>query len=273
MTKLAGIDEEFQAQVNARIQGLQHLANAYVYGELASTNDQAHLLEQEHVPSGTLVLAACQTQGRGRLNRRWLMAEGDIALSVIIRPPFLPRTMSLLPMLPALAMVKGLGQQGITAWLKWPNDIVIEGQRGEHHPYLAHYRKVGGILIENVFRANAMAASIVGIGLNIVPNPKLYEAVPYAASLGQTYPQIDRIACLGAFLVCFDKQLIQAVHDERLVVETYAQHCVTLGRKVQIQIQDRSIRGIATTIRHDGSLVVNDGSQDHIVCAGDVVGV
>lgn len=273
MTKLACIDKEFQAQVHGSIQGLRHLTNAYAYEELSSTNDQAHLLEQEQVPSGTLVLAARQTQGRGRLNRRWLMAEGDIALSIIIRPPFLPDTMSLLPMLPALAMVEGLSQLGITAWLKWPNDIVIEGQKDEYHPYLAHFRKVGGILIENVFRANTMAASIVGIGLNIVVNPKLYEAVSYAASLGQAHPQLNRIACLNTFLPCFDKLLTQAIHSERLVVETYAQHCVTLGRKVQIQIQDRIVRGTATTIRHDGSLVVNDGSHDHIVFAGDVIGV
>lgn len=46
-------------------------------------------------------------------------------------------------------------EQKIKVSIKWPNDILV----GD--------RKVAGVLIENIFRANTIENSIVGIGINV----------------------------------------------------------------------------------------------------------
>jgi BirA family transcriptional regulator, biotin operon repressor / biotin---[acetyl-CoA-carboxylase] ligase len=275
VTKSHTIDREFQRQIDEILLGLCHLKTAFVYDSLSSTNDHAHLLEQEQATSGTLVLASRQTQGRGRLNRSWLMAEGDIALSIIMRPPFIPRNWALLSMLPAITMVEALANLSICVRLKWPNDLIIPGDDPKVPlSYLGNYRKVGGILIENVFRNNQMAASIVGVGLNITANPKLYEQVPHASSLQILDPAIDRLAVLRQFLTCFDQKLMCLNNPdfEQSILSDYTNNCETLGRFVVVNHADKTISGQAVAIKPDGSLVLQDGTFQHIILAGDVTG-
>ena len=57
------------------------------YPSLPSTNDEAkRLAREEQAPDGTIVWSLEQTAGRGRQNRQWLSAPGNIYSSVILRP-------------------------------------------------------------------------------------------------------------------------------------------------------------------------------------------
>ena len=53
--------------------------------------------------------------------------------------------------------------------LKWPNDIMAEK------------KKIGGILIENILQKDKVAATVIGIGLNV--NQLNLEGIPNATSL------------------------------------------------------------------------------------------
>ena len=53
--------------------------------------------------------------------------------------------------------------------IKWPNDLLSE------------QKKIGGVLVENIFRGNNEIVSIVGIGLNV--NQLHFENLPQASSL------------------------------------------------------------------------------------------
>jgi len=70
--------------------------------------------------------------------------------------------------------------------LKWPNDIMAENY------------KIGGVLIENIISNNKIAASIIGIGLNI--NQVQFEDLPKATSLtnltGNLYSTDEVLAIL-----------------------------------------------------------------------------
>jgi BirA family biotin operon repressor/biotin-[acetyl-CoA-carboxylase] ligase len=48
-----------------------------------------------------------------------------------------------------------LAQSQFDIKIKWPNDMLVDG------------KKIAGILIENAFKENSIASSIVGIGLNV----------------------------------------------------------------------------------------------------------
>ena len=62
-----------------------------VLDSVDSTNNLAKTLAAQGAPAGTVVIADCQTGGRGRLGRSFLSPAGDgIYLSVILRPRATP---------------------------------------------------------------------------------------------------------------------------------------------------------------------------------------
>jgi BirA family biotin operon repressor/biotin-[acetyl-CoA-carboxylase] ligase len=82
-------------------------------------------------PHGTVILADCQTAGRGRRGRTWHSpAQGNIYLSVIVVPePGSTRTgpwLSWIPLFSALAVADCLVIcTGLAVSVKWPNDLLI----------------------------------------------------------------------------------------------------------------------------------------------------
>jgi len=129
---------------------------------LASTMDAARACARGGAPDGTVVVARRQTQGRGRHGRDWFSPEGNLYASILLRPGRPPARLSELGFIVALAAadaVDSLLPDG-HAKLKWPNDVLIDGQ------------KIAGILVEIV----EDDAAVIGIGLNIAQAP---EAAPY----------------------------------------------------------------------------------------------
>ena len=57
------------------------------YTSLPSTNEEAkRLASEEQAPHGTIVWSGEQTAGKGRQNRQWVSAPGNLYSSVILRP-------------------------------------------------------------------------------------------------------------------------------------------------------------------------------------------
>jgi BirA family biotin operon repressor/biotin-[acetyl-CoA-carboxylase] ligase len=54
---------------------------------LPSTNEYLKELARSGAPEGTVVIAWEQTQGKGRLGRRWLSPKGGAWFSLLLRPP------------------------------------------------------------------------------------------------------------------------------------------------------------------------------------------
>ena len=71
-----------------------------------------------------------------------------------------------------------LKEEGITARIKWPNDIWVAD------------RKICGMLIENILEGPDVAASIIGIGLNLNQqyfDPRLPNPVSLKQLTGRSY--------------------------------------------------------------------------------------
>ncbi len=141
-----------------------------------STNDRARELAIAGAPHGTLVTADAQTAGRGRQGRSWAAPAGrSLLMSLVLRsnpagsaPPagaglHSPDSHSQhahsqqppapLPLLAATAVCDAVGP---TAWVKWPNDIVVKDGTELH--------KLGGILTEG---RPQEGWAVLGIGLNV----------------------------------------------------------------------------------------------------------
>jgi BirA family biotin operon repressor/biotin-[acetyl-CoA-carboxylase] ligase len=131
--------------------------------------DSTQRVVREWLDEGTdevaIAVAGYQTAGRGRHGRDWVAPPGAaLLLSVGFRPPGLAaRYAWRLAAVVALAMrdaaEEAAGLKDGTLWLKWPNDIVAEGDQGG-------LRKVGGVLGESVASGESVESAVVGIGVN-----------------------------------------------------------------------------------------------------------
>ena len=113
----------------------------YRYAEETATTQR---LLPEDDPHGAVALAERQTEGRGRLGRRW--ADSALMFSVCLRPPPPVADWPELTLVAAHAVQGAIGPE---ATIKHPNDVLVDG------------RKVAGILAE------ASERVVLGIGINV----------------------------------------------------------------------------------------------------------
>jgi BirA family biotin operon repressor/biotin-[acetyl-CoA-carboxylase] ligase len=121
----------------------------YRYAEVTPSTQR---MLGEDSAEGAIAVTEEQTEGRGRLGRRWEAAPGSsILVSVLLVPPVEP------PRLPELSLVAGgaVAQAiaeitGIEPAIKFPNDLLIG------------MRKVAGILAES-----SEGRVVLGIGVNV----------------------------------------------------------------------------------------------------------
>lgn len=224
--------------------------------EATSTNDEARKWAQKDAPDGATVVADHQTAGRGRLGRNWHSPPGvNLYLSQIHRGPFDHPTR--LPLLGALAAREAVGKHlppDLTASIKWPNDILVD----KH--------KVAGILCELVDEI-----VIIGIGINVnmtendFPKDLRHPATSLRILRGN---EQDRDAVLKTVL----DRLNYWRNNPGLLIDSFTQHCMTLGRKVEVNLPGwQPFTGTAIRLDEKGALIVEDESGvAHCIEAGDV---
>lgn len=225
-------------------------------------------------PEGVVVLAEEQTAGRGRLGRTWSAPAGSsLLLSVLLRPALAPADAHLTTVAVALAAADAcLEVAGVSATLKWPNDLVVESEGGT--------RKLAGILAESVVQADELEAVVVGLGCNVnwpieLPDDLADIATACNHLAGR---DVDRVALLAALLVHLEHRCEQLASGpgRASLTRAYRERCSTLHRRVRVELADESIEGQAIDVTDSGHLVLEvDGEQgvvDRIeVVAGDVV--
>ncbi len=121
--------------------------------ECESTNDEA--LARLSDPAVLGVGAETQTAGRGRRGRSWLSPAGGLYFSWIARPRFAQTRGGALPLLAGVGIAEACAALGVKVELKWPNDVLVAGE------------KLSGVLCEARARPDGGWAAVVGIGLNL----------------------------------------------------------------------------------------------------------
>ena len=199
---------------------------------------------------GLVVVADHQTAGRGRLGRTWVAPPGSsLLVSVLFRPRALEAG-HLLTTAVALAACDACERvAGVAPDLKWPNDLLVDD------------RKLGGILAES-----DGPAVVVGLGLNVNSASGAPET---AVALGRLAERdVDRDALLAELLRSLD-----ARHGAADLMDAYRARCVTIGRRVRVELTGGDFAGTAVGIDDGGALVVEVDGERRRVLAGDVVHV
>ena len=215
-----------------------------------------------------MLVAIDQTAGRGRLGRRWHSTPGA-SLTFSLALPLQRTDWSGLSLAVGLAVVEALDPQGASLGLKWPNDLILlDGAASGDDKAPRAGRKLGGILIESV-AVGEQRAAVIGIGINIVPQP-VAEADYGAAALAELWPDAtpqDTLARLGEPLV---RALLAFERDGFAPLQAaYARRDVLHGQPVRTS--DRSMpEGVAEGVDADGALKVASGGQTRRVLSGEV---
>lgn len=209
---------------------------------VASTSDLAAEAVRAGAAEGTAFRGDIQTAGRGRHGRQWDSPEGNLHLSVVLRPQRPVPEWPSLSLVAAIALhdaiggFRGAGRVG----LKWPNDVLLDG------------RKCAGLLLETVDDA-----VVLGCGVNCLAVPDdvsgwqpgslnqrqgdaevtpddLQEAL--GASLPSRYDQWQA----GGFAALRDDWVAAAAH---------------IGTEISLDLGDGRVRtGLFEAVGEDGSL-------------------
>ena len=238
--------------------------NLRCYDEVDSTNLEMIRLAKEGAPHGTLVVADSQSAGKGRLGRKWVSPKGTgIWMSILLRPDIAPQSASMLTLVAALAVVKGIDcETGLPVQIKWPNDVVLGG------------RKLCGILTEMSTEAGAIRYVVPGIGVNVNMTEFPPEVSETATSLRlELGREIEREPLIARMMEAFEGYYEKFLKTQDLagLTEEYNRRSVNLGRQVKVLDPAGNFQGEAMGIASQGSLLVKmaDGQVCQVI-SGEV---
>ena len=225
-----------------------------------STNAVLLARAEAGAPSGTVIIAAEQTAGRGRRGRSWFASPGDsLAFSLLWRfaPGTAPAGLSLAIGV-AVARALAIVDANHTA-LKWPNDILRDG------------RKLGGILVELL--PGAPHAAVIGIGINLhLPAGMPAEVRAASAALCAAGETADEgafyAALLGELLVTLEQ--FAASGFAALRPEWLARHAMQ-DTPVLLSADFGAPRaGICRGVDGDGALLLEADGRIERILSGEV---
>jgi BirA family transcriptional regulator, biotin operon repressor / biotin---[acetyl-CoA-carboxylase] ligase len=246
----------------------------YYLPQTESTNDLLREMssgEPGRLPSGTMIIADYQRQGKGRLGRRWQAPPGtSLLFSLLFRLDWPAEQAAWLTMIGSLAAMQAIEEvTHLPTAIKWPNDLMIDEPEG--------WRKVGGVLLEGEFKNDRLLTAVLGVGINVnVPGAELPVAATPATSLQAASGQpVARLPLLAELL-----QRLETLADAAAAGETpqprWQERLVTLGRRVQVSSAapgqaESMLTGTAENTDAWGRLLVRDERGIlHAVSAGDV---
>ena len=237
--------------------------NIVFLDEVGSTNDYAKELALTGAPSGTVVIAAKQIAGKGRLGREWDGGAGkDIYMTILLRPEITGEEAARLTLLAGVCVAKAVNEiSPQKAGIKWPNDVVIEG------------KKICGILTEAGYKASEIDYAAVGIGINVNRESFTPELRDKATSLylenGKGY---NRAKIIKRVLEIFDKYYGEFLKTGTAsFIEEYRSLCVNIGRNVAIYENGVSYRAQAVGINGGGALeIITQSGEKRTIESGEV---
>ncbi|MGQ9701103.1 MAG: biotin--[acetyl-CoA-carboxylase] ligase [bacterium] len=222
-------------------------SQVHFFDELDSTNEYAKRIALD-AKEGAVVFAEMQTEGRGRLGRKWYSPEGGIYMSVIL---FADKPL-LIPILAGVAICETFNSYDILLGIKWPNDLLLND------------KKVAGVLIEVIDNRVILG---LGINLNITEFPDDLKNSATSIFL-ETKKRFDKMMVYND--ICRELEnayilLKQNKVDE--ILQKWRNFTVMFGKTVSIETPDKVIIGRVIDIGRNGALILSlpDGRIEKVI--------
>lgn len=232
-----------------------------------STTDNSIEWAKQHLndaPDGAIFIADTLTQARGRQGRIWELMDGQLCITLILKPKNLhtikPEQLPLRLNQLNMAITHGIQEplQTIGVGLKWPND------------FMAHNKKVGGLIMELVWHNNKLKGIIVGFALNVnnefEEKSELYQKAislktVCGKELDRTQLQVQLFESIDQWYEKWCDGAYNKIYQAWLSEQTY------LGKKITIHRKDSSqTNGIMKKVLENGDLILvhGDGTEEVI---------
>ncbi len=209
----------------------------------STNNYTANRARNNDLRHGAVILAVEQTAGKGQMGAHWQSDAGlNLTFSVFLNNVNLSvERQFLLTKIVSLSLVDLLSNFGVSAKIKWPNDIYVND------------RKIAGVLIENVIQGKTITRSIIGIGLNV--NQQDFGALP-ATSLSlekQMHFSLDDV--LFSFIAAFNNRLKEL--ESNSLHKAYHQLLYWLNERHQFRDLHDAFEGVILGVHENGKLLVS----------------
>lgn len=207
-----------------------------IFDALPSTNEYC---ETRDFGEDTAIIAREQTCGKGTKGRSFSSPRGGVYLSLVRYYPCKAENAFSLMIASCMAVVKTLEFYGARAYVKWPNDVFLNG------------KKICGILIKNSFEGENVKKSITGIGVNVnndIPKNLADIAINLKSVVGET--DVDE----------FCKRLVENLYADYSVDE-YRSLNMVLNKEITVIKNGEERKAVAEDIADDGSLVLKGGER------------
>ena len=230
------------------------------FRKVFSTNSIAKFLANHSAEDGTVLISEIQTKARGRSGKKWESPEGGIWMSLILRPQVPPARIGLITLATGVAIAKSIRSLGLDAKIKWPNDVLIHGD------------KISGVLTEVNATFNEIDWVVVGIGIDSNINLEDFSEDVRAGTttLTEELPaEIDENELIAIFLNEFEK-VYQLYKDGEIeaILKDWRDLSDTIGKYVNItQTGGKITQGYVVGINNEGSLIIErqDGALEKII--------
>ncbi len=239
------------ALVQAYLSGRSRAPQVICLESVDSTNSEAERQLAANCPVPLVILAGAQTQGRGRRGRVWHSpAAGNLYSTFVFRPELEPGRMQDFTLWMGLNICELVANFcKIVPGLKWPNDLFVNG------------RKAGGMLTEARIDADQIRELVFGLGLNLnvqaqdLPRELEHTAISLAEASGAPV-DLNRFAAalIGRVLAAYS-QFVEGGYQEKFE-ELWLRYDVLRGRPVTVIQGTRTVKGVATGIDKEGSLLL-----------------
>ena len=166
----------------------------FKFSSVTSTNDTAiSLIEKDRKNCGC-VYAESQTKGRGTHGKIWISNKGNLFISIFFHlkddfPPF--NEFAVINPVIASEVIQYFCRDK-TVTLKFPNDVFLNG------------KKICGILQETI-TFNNKNFLIIGIGMNVVSNPKIVHLYEATNILFETKKKINIKKIINSIIISYEK--------------------------------------------------------------------
>jgi BirA family biotin operon repressor/biotin-[acetyl-CoA-carboxylase] ligase len=235
-----------------------------VHEHLESTNSYLMKKASAGEAHATCIAANLQSKGRGRRGRQWQAGLGaSLTFSLLWRFQCGASALSGLSLAVGVALIRTLHGLGVTqAQLKWPNDVLINGE------------KLAGILIELQGDMEGPSAAVIGIGINLNLPSRIKQQIdqPVTDLTGIASQNIDPNVLMGgllkqlaAVLNDFERAGFAQVRDEWLQYHAYHQKPVKM-----LHPDGRETLGTAIDVAEDGILLVKTALGEQRFSSGEI---
>ena len=228
----------------------QDIFHFHILETVDSTNDEAKKIAARQKAEGCVILAECQTRGKGRQGRSFYSPRGTgIYMSLILDPSREQSRPALITTAAAVAVSEAIEEvTGKRTGIKWVNDVFADG------------KKVCGILTEGAFdgQSERLKYAVLGIGINVCPPEtgfpdELSDIANYVCDTGDMQTRNRLIGKILENFWGYYKNL-----PEKAFYQAYKERSILMGKTVKLLTEKGEGQGTVLDIDPEFALIVRD---------------